>query len=159
MRHTLFIGLLTVLFGATNVAEAGITCTPITLKAHDKNIILPGVDDVHSSQIYLMQNVSKQSLWLDHPNERHRSASAGWSSYLLPGKWSALLVNRKNFTISCAEIQPGKVDYQNCSKAITVCTPHVASFDSKRKGSYWLVEDQSWEDLLKALDKRGVKLK
>ena len=151
-----FLGLC--LLANVAYATSGITCTPFTPKTLDKTIILPGVDDPHTTQIYFLQNTSKQSLWIDHVVEKNRSANAGWSSYIRPGKWSAILINRKNFILTCAAIEPGKVDYQNCAKAVSMCTPKI-TFNSKRKGSYWLVEDQSWDNLLSALEKRGVKLK
>ncbi|MHB1946511.1 MAG: hypothetical protein ACYCQI_00170 [Gammaproteobacteria bacterium] len=161
MRNGFLAGLFIILWAVVKVvyAEKSFTCTPLTLKTHEQEIILPGVSDPHATQIYFLKNIAQQSIWLDHPDERHRGAHAGWSSYLRTGKWSALLLNRKNFTLSCAEIQPGKVQYHNCEKSITVCTPQHVQFDSKRKGSYWLVEDQTWDELLKSLEKRGAKLK
>ena len=152
---------LFILFFMTNTAWAvtEIHCTPLIVKAQNKNIVLPGVDDPHTSQIYFLHNVSKKSLWLDHPNEHHKPMSAGWSSFLREGKWSAISINRKNFTISCAEIQPGEVVYHQCAKTIAVCTPHQTPLEAKRKGSGWMAEDQTWEDLLKVLGKRAIKLK
>jgi hypothetical protein len=149
---------LVFLLAISNVAQAASTlsCVPVTLKSLNKNIILSGDENPHTTQIYFVKNISKQSLWIDHPVE-HRSANAGWSSYFQPGKWSVLLTNRKEFELSCAVIQPGKVDYQACEKVISVCASPQVTFDSKRKGSYWLAEDKSWEDLLSALEKRGVK--
>ena len=143
----------------TAYAESHFSCTPLPLKSQDKMLILPGVSDSHATQIYFLQNNAPQSLWLDHSDKAKHSAHAGWSSYLRAGKWSALLLNRKNFSINCAEIQPGKVNYQDCAKSITVCVPQNIEFDSKRKGSYWLAEDQSWDELLNVLKKRGVKFK
>lgn len=140
----------------TTFAAPGVTCSTVIVKSQNKNIILPGVDKPKAIQIFFVKNASKESLWLDHPVE-HRSASAGWSSYIQPEKWSALLVSRKEFAISCAVIQPGKVNYQKCADVISVCIPKQASFESKRKGSYWLAENKSWDELLTALEKRGVK--
>lgn len=157
-------GLILLVFGInTSYAVAPpITCPAGTIqldaKLQNKTIMLPGVGETRSSEIYYFKNLTQQSLWLDHPVEK-RAANAGWSSYLRPGKWSALLLNRQNFVISCAVINPGKVDYQHCSKAILVCVPKpkTAVFESKRKGTYWLAEDQAWEDLVVGLGKRGVK--
>lgn len=153
MRKILYVFLLCV--SSVCFAANDFTCAPLEVKMQNKNIILPGVDEPRTTKIYFLQNVSNQSLWLDHPVD-HPSASAGWSSYSLPGKWSAILLNRKNFAISCAVINPGKVDYQDCSKVISVCTSKNAVFDSKRKGSYWLAENLTKDDMLKILEKRGV---
>lgn len=157
MRGVLFKLCFTVLLLVSNYSfAANVVCTPAENKIQNKNIFLSGVEEARATQIYFIRNLSSQSLWLDHPVEKHRSAHAGWSSYLRPGKWSAILVNRKNFELSCAVIQPGNLSYQDCTKAISVCVPNQATFDSKRKGSYWLAEDLEWDELLKALEKRGV---
>lgn len=154
MRKILIIIMLLIVSSAT-VAATKVNCKHIKLESENKNIILPGVEGKGSAKIYFVENISKESLWLDHPITQ-RSASAGWSSYVHAGKWSALIVNRKNFVLTCAIIKPGKVDYQNCGKAISICVPEKVVFDSKRKGSYWLAENQSWEDLLKVVEKRGI---
>lgn len=133
-------------------------CLPVTLKMQNKNIVLPGVTQPRTLQVYFFKNISAQSLWLDHPVEQ-RAASAGWSSYLRAGNASALVVNRKNFTISCAVIQPGKVEYLDCAKVVAVCVPKHMSLNVKRKGTYWLAEDKVWDSLLAILSKRGVQIK
>ena len=136
-------------------ASSTLSCVPLSLKAQNKTITLPGVEDPHTTQIYFLQNISQQSLWIDHPTAG-KSVSAGWSSYLHPQKWSAILINRKNFVLNCAVIQPGKVDYLNCAKSVKVCVASKTVFHSKRKGSYWLAEDKEWTELLVALEKRGM---
>lgn len=154
MRNIFLKGILLFCVSTISFAANEFSCTPVEVKSENKNIILPGPDQARTTKIYFIQNVSKQSLWLDHPNEG-RSASAGWSSYSRPNRWSAILLNRKNFAISCAVINPGKVDYQNCAKVINVCMPKDFTYESKRKGSFWLVEDKSKDDLLKALEKKA----
>jgi hypothetical protein len=89
----------------------------------------------------------------------HPSVSAGWSSYLRNGNSSAIWVNRKNFNLSCAVIQPGKLEYLDCAKVISICEPKEVVYQSSRKGTYWLVEDKPWDDLIKLLGKRGVEIK
>jgi hypothetical protein len=152
---TFFILILTLSKLALATSIPG--CVSTQTKNQGKNIILPGVDQPRTTQIYFLHNISSKSLWIDHPLEGKQSAKAGWASFVQPGKWSALILNRKDFVISCAIIEPGKVNYQECAKAVAVCTPEKTTFDSKRKGSYWLAEDKTYEDLLKALEQRGVK--
>jgi hypothetical protein len=157
MRNKVLCVLAMCLFGSAYGAET-VSCSPAVVKADNKTIILPGVSQPKETMIYLFNNISKESLWLDHPVP-HPSASAGWSSYVRPGHWSAMLINRKDFAINCAEIKPGQVEYKDCAKAITICSPKNAAFTSKRKGTYWLVEDKPWDDLIQGLQKRGVEFK
>ncbi|EKD73984.1 MAG: hypothetical protein ACD_45C00118G0005 [uncultured bacterium] len=156
MRYSLFIFLM--LHSLAVLAVEQVICEPVMLKSQNKNIVLPGVEQSRMMQVYFFKNISAHSIWLDHPE--HRSANAGWSSYLRPGHSSALLVNRKNFSMSCAVIKPGKVEYLDCAKEIILCTPKEVTMTTKpRKGTYWLVEDKAWDDLIKSLAKRGVEIK
>jgi len=155
-RHVIFIVILSAIFNVS-FAATNMSCTPVVVKVENKNIILPGPQEqskTSTAEVYFFNNISKKSFWLDHPVD-HPSASAGWSSYLRPGNWSAMVVNRKNFTISCAEIQPGKVDYQDCAKTIAICMPKQMEVDTKHKGSYWLVEDKSWDEFVAAVKKHS----
>ncbi len=141
-----------------NVFAADVICTPITIKAQNKQIILPGPDELHPTTVYFFKNKTIQSIWIDHPVER-AAASAGWSSYLRSGNSSALLVNRKNFTISCEVITPGKVEALDCEKSVSICMVKEVTGISNRKSTYWLVEDQPWDVLVKTLEKKGVQIK
>ncbi len=131
-------------------------CQTMKIQSQDKNIFL-NTSGAEGSLIYFVKNASEKSIWLDHP-VKNASASAGWSSYLRPGNWSAILVDKKSFELSCALIQPGKVDSLNCSQSLSICNPSHVIFMSNRKGSYWLTEDKSWKEFIKALVKRGVKI-
>jgi hypothetical protein len=132
-----------------------VSCPPLKLKSQNNNIILDA-STTATTQIYFLKNHSSKSLWLDHP-VKNASASAGWTSYLRPNEWSALLIDKKGFSLSCSVIQPGKVETLDCEQALTVCKPAHFTYTSTRKGSYWLVEAKSWKELLKALEKRGAK--
>jgi hypothetical protein len=129
-------------------------CQPLKMKSQNKNLILDG-SNATNGQIFLLRNQSQKSVWLDHPG-KHTSASAGWSSYLRPGEWSALLLDKKDFSLSCSSIQPGKVETLDCAQALSVCIPLHFSFTTSKKGSFWLVEGKSPKDLLKALELHGV---
>lgn len=157
MRQFLLISFLCGALVTTNVvAETPqASCTLVKFGKDGKNFILSGSDKPDTGKIYIFKNITSQSLWLDHPE--HASATAGWSSYLRMKNSSALLLNRKNFKLSCAVITPGKVDYLDCEKVVSVCQFNPTNAAVKRKGTFWLAEDKSWDELLKALEKRGIK--
>lgn len=150
----LFLGLLLFIFSVNSIGLTTHRCYPVQLKTDHKNIIL-SVDETHKSPIFFIYNLSNQSLWLDHPTEK-KGVSAGWASYLRKNKWSALFLDRKNFAISCAVIEPGAVNYKDCTLYISVCSFPNAKYESKRKGSYWLGEDKDLNTLFSNLAKRGV---
>lgn len=164
MRNVAVFGLAGILlmglnacFAATAAVSAKpakqIVCKPMTVKPQNQAVLLSG--SAQTGSMYLIHNISQKSIWLDHADKR-ASASAGWSSYLRPGNWAALFLNRKDFTLSCSVISPGKVETLNCAEALSLCEPQSLTLKSNHKNSYWVVEDKSWDDMIKAFAKKGV---
>lgn len=132
-------------------------CVSVPLQSKGNNQVLPGPDKLNGIALYFFKNRTTQSVWLDHPVS-HPSLSAGWSSYLRPNRWSAILLTKKNFELQCAAIHPGQVEYYDCKKVIYTCVPESILMNIKRKGSYWIVEDQPWNEFIQLLQKRGIHL-
>lgn len=153
MRH--IITCLLLIFSTSVLAAE--TCIPVKPQMHDKNLLISYTGSKDSAEVYFFKNISQQGVWLDHPT--NKEMKAGWSTYLQANNWSSFLLNRKNFELSCATIEPGKVDYLDCSKVISVCKPQSVSFKAPPKSTFWLVEDKAWDELLKLLEKRGVTVK
>lgn len=154
MRYLLIICLLATSF-ARSFAATDQACTPVPIKKVGDDIILLVNPPPKTSLVYFFTNHSEKSMFIDHPSGR--GASAGWSSYLRPGHWSALALNKSNFTIHCSAIEPGKVVSLDCSKMISVCAPKNPTLSTPLKGNFWLTEDKKWEAFVKALEGRGVK--
>jgi len=154
MQNIFIIFLLTSWLSTTFAATP--LCIPVPIKIEGKNMILPGTQNPKTSVVYFFQNKSLQSVWIDHPDTKHKGVSAGWASYLRPGNWSALVLNKKNFSINCSQIQPGKVEPLNCSTTLSVCTPQNIKTAEPLNGNYWLVEDKKWDGFLVALRKRKI---
>jgi hypothetical protein len=154
MRSLSLIFILLFIFSKSNAATP--ECLPLSPKIENKNIILPGTEDPKNSVVYFFKNKSLQSVLIDHPLKNNPGMNAGWSSYLRPDHWSALVLNKKEFAVSCVMIQPGKVVTLDCSTIIDVCTPHIISSKTPLKGNYWLSEDKPWDGFLKTMEKRGV---
>ncbi len=156
MRHLLifcFLAITLTWFGSSFAANNP-NCTPVPTKKVGDDIVLLVNPPPKTSLIYFFTNQSAKSLFIDHPSSR--GANAGWSSYLRPGQWSALALNKSNFTVRCSAIEPGKVVSLDCSKTIYVCTPKNPVITSPLKGNFWLTEDKKWEAFMKALEGRGV---
>jgi hypothetical protein len=157
MMTSCIVAILITASSFSLAAPAPLTCIPVKTKVVNHNLVLEGVSaSAPAGQIYFFKNNSQKSLWIDRLGKQ-ASASAGWASYIRPHNWSALFLNKKEFTLSCAVIQPGKVDYVNCGQVLTVCTPSHTTLTTSRKGSFWLVEDKPWDAFVALLAKRGVK--
>jgi hypothetical protein len=88
-------------------------CKPISVK---KDPFIVGSD---KPVLLLIHNVSSSELWLTHPSDK--GVSAGWSSQIQGGNWSALVLNKKSFALQCIESQPGHEQQVPCIGLITVC--------------------------------------
>lgn len=149
----LFFFYLPLAFASTN------DCLPTPITLQDHTIIFPDQLSKKPPQIYFIKNISSQSIFIDHKKIPTTGASAGWSSYLRPGNWSAIALNKSRFALDCSMIQPGKVVTLPCTHTISVCTPFILLTKKKLKGSYWLAEDKEWETLIKTVEKKGIVFK
>jgi hypothetical protein len=138
-----------------NAAIAADQCQPISYIMEKNDMQLSG-NPKTATQIFFFTNQSDKSIFIDRVSN-NPGASAGWSTYLRPGNWSVLLLNKKNFTVHCSMIEPGKVIPLNCEEMIQVCTPPNLTINSKLKGNYWLVEDKTFDVAMKILEKKGIK--
>ena len=137
-------------------ANSADSCIPATIKIEGKNIILSGTKDPKQPQIYFFKNKSIYSVWVDRVMQ-DPGASAGWASYFRAGNWSALLLNKNNFTLTCFTVKPGTVVPLDCNQVISICKPKIISIPTTLKGSGWLVEDKSWDIVMNVIEKKGVK--
>lgn len=136
-------------------AYAAMRYLPAAIKIENNLIILPGSAAAKVPQVYFLKNKSQTSIWIDHPLTKNPGVSAGFSSYLRGGNWSAFVLNKQNFALSCLKIQPGKVVTMNCKQILDVFTPLNWESLKPLKGSYWLTEDKADDAFIKALAKRG----
>lgn len=130
-------------------------CTPVPFKKSENDIILLVTPAPKTSIVYFFKNQSNKSVFIEHPTGG-KGASAGWSSFLRPNHWAAMVVNKKNFSLHCSTIEPGKLVIMDCTKTIYACTPKNLSTPSKLKGNYWLAEDKPWEAFVKALTNKKI---
>lgn len=156
MRHWLVIGsfIINLAWFTTSYAANNQACGAVPTKKVGNDIVLLTSPPPKTSWIYFFKNKSNKSIFVDHPSSK--GASAGWSSYLRAGHWSALALNKSNFTIHCSTIEPGKVITLDCSNVLTVCMPKNQTTKSALKGNFWLTEDKPWETFVKILEGRGV---
>ncbi|KTD66313.1 hypothetical protein [Legionella spiritensis] len=108
-------------------------------------------------QLVLIHNLSDADLWITHPVSEP-GASAGWSSRLQSGKWSALALDQKSFELSCIESRPGHEQQIPCAGVIAVCQWSDVGMPAKAAGTYWAGEDMTLSKLMTYLGGNGFKL-
>lgn len=104
--------------------------------------------------VVLIHNLSSSDLWITHPVSEP-SASAGWSSHLEAGNWSALSVNKESFELSCIESKPGHEQQVPCAGVVVVCKWTTIKMPEKLTGTFWAGENISLQALIAHLGGRG----
>ena len=106
-------------------------------------------------QLILIYNKSKSKLWLTH-TPKNPGASAGWSSELDSGKWSAIAMNENDFSFNCLESGPGHAQTMPCTSMVVACVKKDAVFSPKTDGDYWVAENKSLNQLIASINGRGI---
>ncbi len=144
------LSLLLCIFSTVVFAEDGFPkgCQPISI-VDDPLILKTAKPPV----IAFMHNVSSSEIWVTHP-VKEPSASAGWSSKLQGGNWSALAVQDETFELSCIESRPGHEQQIPCGSVIAVCVWSGVKMPTG-DGTYWAGEDMTLPALTAHLGGRG----
>lgn len=125
-------------------------CTPLVVSG--ELIELP----VTQSSVAMIHNLSHADLWVTHP-VLEANASAGWSSRLQAGRWSALALNDKAFQLSCIESSPGHEQQIACSAVVAVCL-WKATIPDAPSATYWAAENRPLSSLIAYIKRQGFVL-
>jgi hypothetical protein len=109
------------------------------------------------SKLVFIHNLTNTDLWITHPVD-NPSASAGWTTRLQSGNWSALAVDKPPFILNCIESRPGHEQQVPCEGAIAVCQWNKAKMPARNEGTFWVGEDMSLSALTAAIGGRGFVL-
>lgn len=109
------------------------------------------------NKMVFIHNLSKGDLWMTHPVV-DSGASAGWTSRLQSGNWSALVLDKGPFAIHCVESVPGHEQQIPCEGAIAVCQWKKMKFPANGQGVFWAGEDMSLSALTAAIGGKGFVL-
>ena len=156
----IFVPLFTIgCFGNNSNSDFPEGCVSKHYEYKNNNLIL----EINSSEqsLYLFHNISDTDYWVNHPVTKVPGVSAGWASILNAGQWSALAIyqnsNSENFAISCETMgKDGELTYHDCRNVLRTCIMEKAEFKSGDKGSYWVSENKSLNDLVREIKSRDI---
>lgn len=151
MKLGLIIGALWISFSCYG-AEEGFPPDCHGLVVRNESIMLHTKEPI----IVLLHNQSGNDLWITHPVSEP-NASAGWSSRLEAGNWSALTLDKENFELSCIESKPGHEQQIPCAEMLNVCEWSL-KMPTEERGTFWAGENMSLNAILAHLEGRGYKL-
>lgn len=126
------------------------TCKPLPLSGDTVAI------KTKPSDVFLFTNTGKLTIWLTASSSK--GASAGWSTKLDAGQWSALLLSNKKLAFQCVESQPGHEQTISCKDLIQVCHWVKTAVPSKLNGSFWLSENKALKNVVSEVKQRGIVL-
>lgn len=123
-------------------------CTPLVID--DELIAIPA----GSARIIMIHNLSTVDLWITHPVS-DPGATAGWSSRLQSGNWSALSMDQSAFKLSCIESRPGHEQQISCKNVVGVCEWSTSASPKKPSGISWAGENMALSPLVAYIGRHG----
>jgi hypothetical protein len=129
-------------------------CTRTGFEYRVDGVIL-NTDDQSSQGLYLLHNKSDSDYRVTHP-VKDPGASAGWTSDLNPGNWSAFTVNIPGFELTCMKSGQSTMETLDCEKVLSVCRISNPVFKPDMSGNYWVSEDKPQGAVLDEIRSRGI---
>lgn len=113
-------------------------------------------DGSTKQRIYLIKNTANYIVVLNNVSQNN-GMDAGWATRLDPGHWSALAMNRNQFTLSCMARRevPPSLSYVSCSEAVKVCAITPSMQNNSQNGSFWIAENQDLNSVMRAITSKG----
>lgn len=105
--------------------------------------------------LFLLHNVSGETFQVTHP-VGGGTASAGWTSEIDAGRWSAFAADSKAFKLSCMKPADGNVKTLPCENVLNVCELPSPKMPSDLSGSFWVSENKNREGVLAEIKSRGI---
>lgn len=151
----LWIGLMSFIFSTVVLSVTDVPKSCHMLSNITNNAVLKR----DNTMTYLIKNISDQQLWLTHPNE-DLGASAGWTSQLDAGRWSAIHLekNKEAFTLNCIETKPGREQQIPCRGVLIVCGDAKMKAPDDLASSFWAGENLPFDELINHLKGRGFSI-
>lgn len=117
--------------------------------------VILNTDTKSQQSLYLLNNKSDSDYWVTHP-VKDPGASAGWTSDINPGNWSAFTVNVPSFELTCMKTGQSSMDTLSCEKVLRICRIQDPVFKPDMSGNYWVSEDKPLQAVLDEIKGRGI---
>lgn len=136
-------------------------CYPMGYKFKYYNLILKPTARYHPQTVYLIHNISNQSVKLfqarsgDDPYIMHNNTTIGANT------WSVLATDEKEIKYICANGGEDilKIKVVNCSKMLEICEFPRTRFGDNNRGNYWIAQNVgSWTGAVSAARWNGILL-
>ncbi|WP_115709439.1 hypothetical protein [Legionella sainthelensi] len=151
MRVFVFVYCFLLSFYAAAESTLPSGCQAVTVQGESVTL------NTKTNGLFFIHNLTATDLWITHP-VTNPSASAGWTTRLKAGNWSALTLKKGPFILNCIESKPGHEQQAPCEGAIAVCqwkAKGVKIPAKAKKTTFWVAEDMSLSGVTAAVGARG----
>ena len=127
----------------------------------DKNLLLADGFPSFQQGVFLLVNISNDTVVVNHPENQGEAvgASAGWYSKLHSKAWSAVSIDQADFALSCLSLASSSMAYVSCDQVLRVCGYPPQSASGNSAGGYWIEEDKALGTVVDAVKGRGFQVK
>jgi len=105
--------------------------------------------------LFILHSVSGETFQVTHP-VGGGTASAGWTSEIDAGRWSAFAADSKAFKLSCMKPADGGVKTLPCDNVLKVCELPNPEMPADLSGSFWVSENKNREGVIAEIKSRGI---
>ena len=106
--------------------------------------------------LVMIHNLSNMNIWITHPEAKDPGVSAGWTSLVEAGNWSALALAKGPFELGCIESKPGHEQQVACSEVLAICQWSDVTMPKDATGTFWAGENLTLSALTAHVGSRGV---
>lgn len=150
MQYVLVLLAMVVAFGshAKEIFPKG--CVPQRVTEEHVSLV------TEKPALVMIHNLSSMEIWITHPETKDPGASAGWTSRLEAGNWSALALAKGPFELGCIESKPGHEQQISCSEVLAICQWSDVTMPKDVVGNFWAGENLTLSALTAHVGSRGV---
>ncbi len=115
-------------------------CTPKTVTFFGEYVVLNSSEKDQKFRVYVFYNNAYYPVSFQHLPPA-KQVSSGLPSTLEPSHWAAIVVEQKNFVLSCTD-QGGYQTKLPCHEVVHVCELAVSPVMLSSQGEYWISENK-----------------
>ena len=111
----------------------------------------------HKYRVYVLNNISHSQILMDHPPPPNTQSNNGLATNLEANTWSAILVDKDHFELTCKEDYAGELVKVPCSEVVRACELAVSPVMLSSRGLYWITTNRgSKSSLFSGIREQGI---
>jgi len=109
--------------------------------------------------LYFIKNNDRQGITLKYREDKAVFMSAGWQTDVSPRRWAAFAADEKNMHFQCIARGRHQQEQVDCKQVLELCQYPRVKFAGSNMGNYWVSENKSLRQTMRAAIKKGILLR